>query len=128
MAADKPANQLAKTGLGILKRLVFDESTLAPDERRNEERAPVAGEVEVRVFDEANAELARVRVFIRDLSKGGCGLWSRSPIPAKHRVVIAFPSVAGGVPTAKLGMVCHCRGQAGTGFAIGVRFIGDAPQ
>ena len=128
MGPDKPANHLARTGLGFLKRLVFDESTLAPDERRIEDRAPVAGEVDVRVFNEAGEEQALVRVFIRDLSKGGCGLWSRAPIPANHRVLIAFPAVGGAAPMSKLGLVCHCRGQAGSGFAIGVRFVGDAAQ
>jgi hypothetical protein len=121
------ANQIAKAGLGLLKRLVYDESTLAPDERRQEERAPVAGEVDVRVIDDAGAELVRSRVFIRDLSKGGCGLWSRVAMPAGHRVVLTFPAAQGAAPMLKTGRIQHCRGQAGSGFAVGVRFLDVQP-
>lgn len=128
MPGDKPANQFTRAGMGILKRLVFDGATIEPDERRHQDREPVAGEVDVRVIDEAGREVGRTRVFIRDLSKGGCGLWSRVAIPAGYRVVVSFPPVGSGVPVVKSGQVCHCRGQAGSGFAVGVRFTGDGVE
>lgn len=122
MAANSP---LAKAGLGILKRLVFDEQSLEADNRREEERAPVAGEVDVAVKTQAGETLFNTRVFIRDLSKKGCGLWSRVAMPAGAQVIITFARVGGNPPTQRVGNVRHCRGQAGSGFAIGIRFVGE---
>jgi hypothetical protein len=116
------SNQFAKAGISILKRLVFDESTLAPENRRGEPRDQVAGEVEVLVLNEQGETVGQSRVFIRDMSKGGCGLWARTAIPAGCSVIVKFPGTNGNPPVGKMARVQHCRGQAGTGFAIGIRF------
>lgn len=116
-----PNQNLRKVG-NLLKKLVYDEDTLAPDDRRTDSRACVAGEVVVLVYDTAGAQVGQTRVFIRDLSTNGCGLWSRSPIPAGTIIVVQFPASGRTPPMNKQGTVCHCRGQASSGFAIGVSF------
>lgn len=124
MSSSKPAgSQIAKQGLNILKRLVFDEATLAPENRRAENRDQVAGEVEVMILDEAQNTVGTARVFIRDVSKGGCGLWSRVPVPSGCVVIVKFPAMNGQPPMGKMARVQHCRGQKGTGFAVGLRFL-----
>jgi hypothetical protein len=120
------SSHIAKAGIGILKRLVFDEQTLEADNRRREDRAPVAGEVDVAVMSAQGETLFNTRVFIRDISKKGCGLWSRAAMPAGAQVLITFARVGPNPATQRMGNVCHCRGQAGSGFAIGIRFVGDA--
>lgn len=119
----KPAaSPLAKAGMNILKRLVFDESTLPPENRRTDEREQVAGEVEVIILDPTGETVGTTRVFIRDVSKGGCGLWSRVAMPPGCSVMIKFPPQGKNPPVQRFARVQHCRGQAGTGFAIGIRY------
>lgn len=113
---------LAKAGMNILKRLVFDESTLAPENRRTNDREQVAGEVELLILDTSGDTIGSARVFIRDVSRGGCGLWSRVAIPQGCSIIVKFPPQGKNPPVQRFARVQHCRGQAGTGFAIGVRY------
>ncbi len=114
--------KFTKAGFGFLKRLVFDESTIDPDNRRDEDRTPVVGEVTVSVIDPAGNTLGQARVFVRDLSKNGCGIWSRVRFEIGTRLILHFPAANGQPPLARNAFVCHNRGQDGAGFAVGCRF------
>lgn len=120
--------KLTRSGLGLLRRLVFDESTIEPDNRREEERTPVAGEVVVTVLNPAGESIGQTRVFIRDLSKSGCGLWARTRLEAGTIIIVNFPATNGQPPMNRKAMVAHCRGQAGSGYAVGCRFINESPM
>ena len=127
MSSSGPSNaKLTKTGFGFLKRLVFEEASLDADNRRREDRTPVVGEVNVVALDAAGNALGRTRVFVRDLSRKGCGLWSRARLEPGTRIVLHFPPTNGQPPLARAALVCHCRGQDGAGFAVGVRFEAEA--
>lgn len=127
MPGAKPkAASLLNSGAGFLKKLVYDEVPDAATHRR-EPRQPVAGEVIIVHLDEKGQRVASHRVFIRDLSKSGCGLWSRVRLPSEAPVAILFQDAAG-QPVQRMGIVCHSRGQESTGFAVGVRFTsGNQP-
>ena len=119
-------NALISSGAGLLKKLVFDE---VPDAKnhRQEPRQPVAGEVILVELDDSNKRTRSHRVFIRDLSKSGCGLWCRARINAGSKIAVIFQN-ASGEPVQRLAEICHCRGQDSTGFALGVRFTtGNQP-
>ena len=121
----QPTGKLAKAGVSFLKRLVFDESTLEADNRRDEARTPVVGEVSVIVLDAAGKSIGQTRVFVRDLSKSGCGLWSRVRFDSGTQLVLHFPAANGQPPLARVATVCHSRGQEGAGYAVGCRFTGE---
>ena len=121
----QPTRKLAKAGVSFLKRLVFDESTLEADNRRDEARTPVVGEVSVIVLDAAGKSIGQTRVFVRDLSKSGCGLWSRVRFDSGTQLVLHFPAANGQPPLARVATVCHSRGQEGAGYAVGCRFTGE---
>lgn len=117
---------LLSSGTDFLKKLVYDEIPENQDHRR-ELRQPVAGEVVIVVLDEQNNRSASHRVFIRDLSRSGCGLWCRARLEAGTRIAVIFQD-ASGSPVQRLANICHCRGQDSTGFALGVRFTsGEQP-
>ncbi|HVU64825.1 MAG TPA: PilZ domain-containing protein [Phycisphaerales bacterium] len=118
-----PSGKLAKAGMSFLKRLVFEEATLEADNRREDARTPVVGEVQIHVLDASGQTTLQTRVFVRDLSKGGCGLWSRVRVESGSQIVIQFPPTNGAPPLARKALVCHCRGQDGAGFALGCRFM-----
>jgi len=124
--SEKNPGKIAKAGVDLLKRLVFEKPAAgaveAPSDRRDALRTPVIGEVDMVVLDPAGQPMGHTRVFIRDLSKSGCGLWSRARLAAGVQVIIHFPASNGEPPLARVGTVTHCRGQDGTGFAIGCRF------
>jgi hypothetical protein len=120
------SGKIAKAGMSFLKRLVFEEATLEADNRRGDDRTPVVGEVNVVVLNPAGDAVGHTRVFVRDLSKGGCGLWSRVRIEAGSNIVIHFPPTNGQPPLARAALVCHCRGQEGAGYALGCRFAEGA--
>ena len=121
MAGDKLKSSLLTSGAGFLKKLVYDEVEDANIHRR-EPRQQVAGEVVIVELDEQGKRVGSHRVFIRDLSKSGCGLWSRVRLPSNATIAVLFQD-ASGQPVQRMGTVCHCRGQENTGFAVGVRFI-----
>jgi hypothetical protein len=114
------SGSLLSSGKGLLKKLVYDEVPDAQIHRR-EPRQPVAGEVIVVELDAQGKRVASHRVFIRDLSKSGCGLWSRARIAGDTTIAVLFQDAAGQA-VQRIGTVCHCRGQENTGFAVGVRF------
>jgi hypothetical protein len=119
-------NKLARlrgTSVKLLKRLVFEESSLKPEDLRSENRTPVVGEVDVEVLDESGACDSRTRVFVRDLSKSGCSLWSRARFPANVTIALHFPATREQPPLLRFAEVLHCRAQNGAGFAVGCRFI-----
>jgi hypothetical protein len=118
----QPTGKLAKAGVSFLKRLVFDETTLEADNRREEDRTPVVGEVNIIVLGPTGESVGQVRVFVRDLSKSGCGLWSRIRFDSGTRIVLHFPACNGQPPLARNATVCHSRGQDGAGYAVGCRF------
>ena len=121
----QPGGKMAKAGVSFLKRLVFDEATLEADNRREEDRTPVVGEVSVVVLDAAGQAVGQTRVFVRDLSRSGCGLWSRVRFDSGTKLVLHFPAANGQPPLARTATVCHSRGQDGAGFAVGCRFDGQ---
>jgi hypothetical protein len=120
-----PSGKLAKAGVSFLKRLVFDEATLEADNRREENRTPVVGEVNVVVLDAVGTVVGQTRVFVRDLSKSGCGLWSRVRFESGTQIILHFPAANGQPPLARNATVCHSRGQDGAGYAVGCRFSGE---
>ncbi len=126
MAKDNPLTKLKGSGMGFLKRFVFDEATLEPDNRRDNDRTPVVGEIKVVVLNAEGEAVGQTQVFVRDLSKTGCGLWSRVRFAAGTRVVLHFPPTNGQPPLARMAEVCHSRGQDGAGFAVGCRFVENA--
>lgn len=128
MTTNTPTSKpnLTKAGVSFLKRLVFEEGSLEADNRRDEDRTPVVGEVTVVVLDVEGKPAGQTRVFVRDLSKNGCGLWSRCRFADGTRVVLHFPACNGQPPLARAAIIRHCRGQDGAGFAIGCRFLADA--
>lgn len=126
-AGQRPPN-IARAATRLLKRLVMDGTDEGAENRRLEERISVAGEVTIVPADAGGADTPGTRVFVRDLSRGGCGLWSRVGFPQGARLVVRFPGVSGGPPVQRLVEVCHCRGAQGTGFAIGCRFIEGAAE
>lgn len=120
-----PFSSFAKTSAKLLRAVLYDEAPRPADKRKDSDREQVAGEVVVTEMLPAGEQGGKHRVFIRDLSKGGCGLWSRSRIPPGASVLVAF--VGGdGKATQRMGIVRHCRGQEGTGFAVGVQFDAKA--
>jgi PilZ domain len=110
---------LAGAGTRLLKKIVNDGKP--SDHRRDTPRQQVAGEVVLIVMAEGGEHKQSHRVFIRDLSRGGCGLWSRVAVPGGTPVVVVFNG-PDGKPVHKLSRICHCRGQERTGFALGIRF------
>src|SRR5205085_2664182 len=95
MKGRQPTGKMAKAGVSFLKRLVFDEATLEADNRRDEDRTPVVGEVNVIVLDAEGQAVGQTRVFVRDLSKSGCGLWSRVRFASGTKLVLHFPAANG---------------------------------
>ncbi|MBY0313104.1 MAG: PilZ domain-containing protein [Phycisphaerales bacterium] len=118
-------DNIARSGLNLLKRLVFEESSLEPDNRRGEERQPVVGEVVVVVLSKTGEPLGKTKVFVRDLSKSGCGLWSRTRFDEGAIVVLQFAATAEKPPSNRKAIIAHCRGHEGSGFAVGCRFISE---
>lgn len=119
-------DKLKRSGLNLLKRLVFEESSLEPDNRRGDERHPVVGEVVIVVLSKTGEPVGKTKVFVRDLSKSGCGLWSRTRFDAGAIVVLQFAATPDKPPSNRKAIIAHCRGHEGSGFAIGCRFINEA--
>jgi hypothetical protein len=137
--SDKPPAKMAKAGMKLLKRLVFDQTGAGagglggaeagpetPKERRDALRTPVVGEVDVVALDPAGQPVGHTKVFIRDLSPTGCGLWSRARLSPGVGIIIHFPACNGQPPLARFAVVSHCRGQDGSGFAVGCRFDAES--
>lgn len=126
MSSNKGKNKgpsFISAGKGFLKKLVYDDVPEAKVSRR-EARQPVAGEVVIYELDEKGKRKGSHRVFIRDLSKSGCGLWCRTRVEAGTRIAVIFEDKHG-QPVQRMADICHCRGQEHTGFALGVRFTSE---
>lgn len=117
---------LAKAGVNLFKKLVYENHQTPVDERRSSPRDEVIGEVTVTVLDEAGQEIGQTRAFVRDMSKGGCGIWSRIGLSPGASVMLTAPGPGGKDVVHRMGKVRHCRGSNGTGFAIGIRFDSQA--
>ncbi len=117
-------SKILSSGAGFLKKLVFEDPAPAPGEHRRELRQPVAGEVIVVELDADGTRRTSHRVFIRNLSRSGCGLWCRARLTSGSMIDIVFRG-ANDEPVTRRATVAHCRGQDHTGFAVGVRFAAE---
>ena len=118
----KPA---ARKGMNLLKSLIFEGEPAARNQRHDDPRQTVAGEVVIVEMAPGGEQSGKHRVFIRDLSKGGCGLWSRVRIEPGTSILVLFQG-PDGQPVQRVARVRHCRGQEGTGFAVGVQIARDS--
>lgn len=118
----KQASSLANAGVRLIKKLVYENYQDPSEDRRVAERQSVIGEAEVSITGPNGEALGDTRVFIRDSSRSGCGLWSRVEMPVGSTVMIHIASSDGKQKMQCLGRVRHCRGAAATGFAVGVKF------
>lgn len=121
--ANPKSRSILNSGAGFLKNLVYEDAPTPRDHRR-ENRQPVAGEVIVIEVDGEGKRSDSHRVFIRDLSIGGCGLWSRVRLEAGATVMVVFQG-PDGQAVHRMSTVQHCRGHDRTGFAVGIRFIAE---
>lgn len=131
MARIPPINPsgIAKTGVSFLRKIIYDDDGVS-DKRRDIPRETVAGEVVIYEMPDKKAAPStppvKHRVFIRDLSKGGCGLWSRVRFAQGTTIGIILMDTNLDQTVLRRGRVCHCQGQEGTGYALGIRFEGGA--
>lgn len=121
-------DNIARAGMNLLKRLVFDESSLPPQNNRSEPRHSVVGEVVVVVLSKTGEPVGKTKVFVRDLSRSGCGLWARTKLEAGTLIVLQFAATQGQPPSNRKAIVAHCRGHDESGFAVGCRFINEASE
>lgn len=120
--ARSSASNVAKAGVNLFKKFVYDNYQTEPTEKRQSEREKSVGEVSVRVLDGAAEAGLEFRAFVRDTSRGGCGLWSRQSLPVGTMVMISGAAGQTRDLPQRVAKVRHCRGTAGTGFAIGVQY------
>jgi hypothetical protein len=104
---------------GLLQRVGLSRGS---DDRRRRERRPVVGEVTIIPLDQSMPDAKPARVFIRNVSAFGCGVWSRWSYPVGTNVMIVIPRKEGQPPIQRLACVRHCRGSAQSGFAVGLCF------
>lgn len=116
------ASSVARAGVNLLKRFVYDNYQDQPPEQRRTEREKAVGEVNIRVLDGAAQAGLEFRAFVRDASRAGCGLWCRQPLPVGTMIMVSGAAGQTRDLPQRVARVRHCRGTAGTGFAIGVQF------
>jgi hypothetical protein len=129
MSQPQNKRSVTKSGVNLLKKLVLDNYQEPAQEQREFDRQSVVGEITVTLLDEAGQPSTQTKAFVRDTSKHGCGLWSRVAMPTGRTVMLQGQGVDGAGSVQRMATVCHCRGSAGTGFAVGVKFAagsGDA--
>ena len=122
-AGENKVSLWARAGVNMLKKLVYEMPETGEKfvERRASDRDQVVGDAAVTQLDATGKAGPETRAFVRDASENGCGLWSRVAIPVGATVMVAVTTP--GQPTRqRVGRVRHCRGQEGTGFAVGVEF------
>lgn len=118
---------VAKAGLNLLKKLVYENYETPMAEKRSAERQDVVGEVNITLLDASGSPAGVTRAFVRNSSRGGCGLWSRMPMPVGTTVMIAGAAAGDdGASAQRMAKVRHCRGASSTGYAIGVKFEAEA--
>jgi hypothetical protein len=118
----KAGSSFANAGVRFLKKLVLENYEDQAQDRRAAERHRVVGEAHVSVTGPKGQALGETRVFIRDSSGTGCGLWSRVEMPVGSVVMVTTAGADGRAGVQRLGRVRHCRGALGSGFAVGVQF------
>lgn len=116
------ASSVAKAGVNLLKKFVYDNYQAEPSERRAIEREKAVGEVNIRVLDGGSNAGLEMRAFVRDTSRAGCGLWCRQPLAIGTMIMVSGAAGQTKDLPQRMAKVRHCRGTAGTGFAIGVQF------
>lgn len=116
------ASNVAKAGVNLFKKFVYDNYQDAPSEKRQVDRDKAVGEVNIRVLDGAAQAGLEFRAFVRDASRAGCGLWSRQPLAIGTMIMVSGAAGQTKDLPQRVARVRHCRGTAGTGFAIGVQF------
>jgi hypothetical protein len=116
------ASNVAKAGVNLFKKFVYDNYQEEPREQRQVEREKAIGEVHIRVLDGAAQAGLELRAFVRDASRAGCGLWCRQPLPVGTMIMVSGAAGQTKDLPQRVARVRHCRGTAGTGFAIGVQF------
>jgi hypothetical protein len=123
---------VAKAGMNLFKKLVYENYETPNGDKRESERQQVVGEVSVTLLDQSGTPAATTRAFVRNTSKGGCGIWSRIAMPVGGTLMISGLGAPGegagasaGQQVQRMAKVKHCRGAAGTGFAVGVKFEAD---
>ncbi len=126
MSQPAKRNSVTQASVNLLKKFVLENYQEPAREQRNADRQSVVGEVKVTLLDEAGQPMTETRAFVRNTSRSGCGLWSRISMPVGRTVMIEGQSGTGKGTAQRMASVCHCRGAAGTGFAIGVRFAADS--
>ena len=120
-----PAKSITRMGAKFLNALLYEQEAAPADKRATDPRSAVAGEVVLVKIQEGKPETEKHRMFIRDLSKGGCGLWSRTRLEPGSSVLVYFQSPEGET-VERTATIRHCRGQEGSGFAVGVEFTSAA--
>jgi hypothetical protein len=121
-------NSVAKAGVNLLKKIVLENYQESERELRASGRQSVVGEVKVTILDASGQPMGETLAFVRNTSRTGCGLWSRVAIPTGRTVMIEGQSRTGKGTAQRMASVRHCRGAAGTGFAIGVRFAANSGE
>ena len=119
--ANAAANAKIPAGVWI-KRVLGLEETDASGNRRNNDRVETQAEITLVELGEHGGRGRQVRVFLRDVSRGGCGVWSRERLTPGSMVMVVFPSKTDPSGTHRMARVRHCRGADGTGFAVGMSF------
>jgi len=120
-----PSKTIARFGVKLLNALLYEQEPVPADKRKEDPRNPVAGEVVVVKLVDGKPDAEKHRMFIRDLSTGGCGLWSRTRIEPGTSVLVHFQG-PDNENVERMATIRHCRGQEGSGFAIGVQFSVEA--
>ncbi len=121
-SSKRSSGSVAKAGVDLFKKLVYDNYESAPKERREDERDATMGEVLVKLVGAPGQPELELRAFVRDTSRAGCGLWCRQALPIGATVMLSGLAGQTRDMPQRIARVRHCRGAAGTGFAIGIQF------
>ena len=121
----RPSGSVAKAGVNLLKKLVYDNYEAPATERRAIDRDEAVGEVLVKIVAGSGQPEVEFRAFVRDTSRGGCGLWCRQAIPIGATVMVSGAAGKTKDMPQRIARVRPCRGASATGFAVGVQFNAD---
>jgi len=116
------APSVAKAGMNLLKKFVYENYEAPTGDKRDTDRQQVVGEVNVTLLDASGQPAEQCKAFVRDTSRAGCGLWSRVALPVGQSVMVSGAGGATQGMVQRMGKIRHCRGATGTGFAVGVLF------
>ena len=85
----RSGGSVAKAGVNLFKKLVYDNYDEPTTDRRGAEREDSVGEVLVKVVANAGQPELETRAFVRNTSRSGCGLWCRQPIAVGATLMIS---------------------------------------